>query len=84
MKQHLDFWGEPLAEGDWVIYCCTRVPSLGQIVKIHTRQVEIKQFNGRVRDLRYEDPTDRRSPKNVIKAQGPNLTAYLLKKVVQR
>lgn len=73
-----DFWGDDLAVGDYVVYCCTKVPRLGQIVSIRSKRIEVKEV-GRKRDLHFETETDLRTPRNVIRAQGPKLTAYLLK-----
>lgn len=74
-----DFWGDELAVGDFVVYCCNKVPCLGQIVSIRSKRVEIKEV-GSKRDLRFQSETDLRTPRNVIKAEGPKLTAHFLKR----
>lgn len=79
MKETLDFWGEPLALGDWVVYCCTKVPRLGQIVSISSKRVGVREFNSR-RDTRFQPEIDLRTPHNLIRAEGPHLTAYFLKR----
>lgn len=80
MTQHLDFWGEPLAQGDWVIYCHKQRPRLGRIVELHKTQVTIQEQGGRPRDARWERLQDLRTPKNVVRVDNsPALTARLLK-----
>ena len=79
-KTPQDFWGDDLAVGDFVVYCCTKVPRMGQIVAIRSQRVQIKEVGGRKRDLHFQSATDLRTPHNVIRAEGPRVTAYLLKR----
>ena len=78
MRTATDFWGEELAVGDHVVYCCTKVPRLGRIVNISSKKLTIKELF-RKRNLRYESELDLRSPRNVIKAPEQQVTLRYLK-----
>jgi len=79
---HLDFWGEPLRAGDYVVYVPAKTPKLGQIVELMPKQIAVKQIEGprnkRRRGKQFE--LDYRAPRSVIRAEGPAVTLRLLKK----
>lgn len=79
---HLDFWGEPLQEGDFVVYVPVKTPMLGKIVKLLPNQVAVKQLEGsRRKTWRKGADVDYRAPRSVIRAEGPAVTLRLLKKI---
>ena len=78
MRTATDFWGEELAVGDHVVYCCKKVPRLGRIEKISSSRLTIKELF-RKRDLHYETELDTRTPRNVIRAPDHLVTFRLLK-----
>ncbi len=78
---HLDFWGEPLQAGDYVVYVPAKTPKLGQIVELLPKQVAVKQIEGpRNKRWKKQFELDYRAPRSVIRAEGSAVTLRLLKK----
>jgi hypothetical protein len=73
-----DFWQRPLAHGDFVVYSNKTGLRLGRIVRVNARMLTILEISGRTRNLTFEREFDRRAPKNVVRASGPELTLHLL------
>jgi hypothetical protein len=73
LPQHNDFFGQPLAVGDAVVFPSSNAMWVGIVDKIHPKMIKVTRVGTKYAWKQNKYPVD------LVKVSGPEVTMYLLK-----